>query len=297
MNPELTSSQSSAAAEIAVTGATGRIGAAVCAQLAASGYQVRRFSSRAGGSPQAIAIDVTRPESLVGSFDGCELLIHCAGTFQAADAELWAVNTLGTSHVVAEAMAAQVRYLLLVSSSSVSGGGARTDPYIRSKALAEQAVASSALPRAGIVRAGWVLGRQDQEAHAKLWPPSTRQVVLRDARVPIIALPDLAALISVAVRLEISGVIEGFTASPTQEELVEFAEGIAGRRRRIIRTTDPRLLQRLAGMRGGSLGVYRDTYFTSSAPPASGGAVAARDLLPAALDWRQAVSDLYASLS
>lgn len=284
-----------AAEEVAVTGAAGRVGAAVCDELIAADHRVRMFSHRPSGRTQAIPVDVTRRESLAGAFDGCSWIIHCAGTFHAPDDELATVNTLGTRHVAEEAMAAGVRYFLLVSTAAADSGAVRTDPYVRSKADAEQAVRSCG-PPAGIVRAGWVIAPADREAHAKLWPPSARQVVLRGVRVPVVALRDLAVLLRVASEREIHGVIEGFTGWPTQEELVEYAEAISGRSRHIVRVANPRLLERLAGMRGGGVGAYRDTYLRRPGHAVPGeSAWRAHDLIPGHLSWKEAVAGLWRS--
>jgi uncharacterized protein YbjT (DUF2867 family) len=102
-------------AEVAVTGATGRVGAAICAELAASGYEVRKFSHRAANAAKGIPSDVTQPVSVAGAFDGCSALVHCAGAFRAPDGVLHAVNALGPRRVLKEAMSAHVRHFLPIS--------------------------------------------------------------------------------------------------------------------------------------------------------------------------------------
>lgn len=283
-----------AAGTVAVTGVAGLVGAAVAAELAACGYQVRGFRHQRGNSSPETSIDVTRPESLRGRFDGCRWLVHCAGSFHIDDQDLALVNADGTRNVAVAAAAAGVRHFVLISTATAGVKEAQSDPYVRSKSEAERALRDCGLPTAAVVRAGWVVGPADSEAYAKLWPPSTRQVVLRGARVPMIALGELTRLVRVAVDREIGGAIQGFTACPTQEELVDYAEAISGRRRKVIATTDVGLLKRLAGMRGGSYHVYRDTYLTSTSIP-DDDAVPASDLVPDHAAWQDVVAELYSS--
>jgi nucleoside-diphosphate-sugar epimerase len=280
---------------VAVTGVAGRVGAAVAAELSVCGYQVRGFRHRCNNSSPATSIDVTRPESLRGCFDGCRWLVHCAGSFHGDGQQLALVNVDGTRNVAAVAATAGVRYFVLISTATAGGGVAHPDPYVRSKSEAEQALRDCGLPTAAAVRAGWVIRPADREAYAKLWPPSTRQVVLSGARVPIIALRDLSRLVRIAVDREIAGAIEGFTASPTQEELVDYAEAISGRHRKVVATTDVRLLKRLAGMRRESHHVYRDTYLTGTSTE-DDDAVSARVLVPDHAAWQDVIAELYVSL-
>ncbi|SDL45436.1 Nucleoside-diphosphate-sugar epimerase [Glycomyces sambucus] len=60
-----------------VLGATGAIGSAVAAELAARGHRVRAVSRRAEG-PDALAADVTTPEGAAAACEGAAVVYQCA---------------------------------------------------------------------------------------------------------------------------------------------------------------------------------------------------------------------------
>lgn len=64
---------------IAVTGASGVIGAALCRSLTADGHQVVRLVRREPTGPDQVRWDPRRGEVDVGRLDGCEALVHLAG--------------------------------------------------------------------------------------------------------------------------------------------------------------------------------------------------------------------------
>lgn len=146
---------------IAVTGASGFVGRAVCADLAAHGFAVRRLS-RQGGPSDLLGVDYNDPRALHAALDGCEAVIHTAArahvlressndpeqAFTAANVEL----SLAVAD--AAALAGLPRFVFVssigaVCSSSPMGSVVSEDspcgpttPYGRSKLAAERVLAS-----------------------------------------------------------------------------------------------------------------------------------------------------------
>ncbi|MBI4422723.1 MAG: NAD-dependent epimerase/dehydratase family protein [Elusimicrobia bacterium] len=145
-----------------VTGAPGWMGSRLVEDLLAQGRQVRclvhpAFDAeplrRAG--VDAIAGDVTRPESLRGLCRGVSTVFHCAGIIHPRRPRLfYEINTEGTRNLALEAVSGGVRRFIYVSSSSAGAGysspraASESDPprpfmdYGRSKLLAEAVLES-----------------------------------------------------------------------------------------------------------------------------------------------------------
>lgn len=147
-----------------VTGATGFLGRHVSRQLRAAGHHVVALARHAPADfasqldVQLVRGDVLDRGSLDGAATDCDGVFHCAGKVSRdpADAEsLRTVHVVGTRHVLEAARAAQVRRVVVASSSGVVAISedpdflAREDsptpvaliqrfPYYRSKLYAEQ---------------------------------------------------------------------------------------------------------------------------------------------------------------
>jgi nucleoside-diphosphate-sugar epimerase len=168
---------------VALTGATGFIGAAVLRQLtgcaAADGgpVRVRAVVRRAdvvlpGGEAVAqVRADLTDPASLTGVLEGADALVH-AVSYVGKDAERCAaVNVRGTTAVIAAARAAGVGRIVHLSTAAVYGTGphhgidvdeiapAPVSAASRSRLAAEEpALDAGAL----VLRPGLVLGAGDR---------------------------------------------------------------------------------------------------------------------------------------
>jgi len=156
--------------KVVITGATGFIGGAIARRLAAEGADVLALSQpgsnrgRLRDLPLALREgDITNPATLEGAFDGADWVVHAAGLLGRAgipEETYRRVNAEGARNVFAavaeahatERMPAEAR-LLHISSAGVLGplprrdplahvdetaGLAPSNPYERSKALAEQ---------------------------------------------------------------------------------------------------------------------------------------------------------------
>ncbi|MDX6651608.1 MAG: hypothetical protein QOJ38_389 [Solirubrobacterales bacterium] len=144
---------------VAVTGAGGFIGAAVCRQLVADGGDVIGLDIDAAseatvtGAGAAFALaDVTDREALDGALEGAELLVHTAAYVRewGAMEEFVRVNVGGTANVLAAAEEAGVERALHLSSVVTYGyeadGEQREDnilracgnPYVDTKSASER---------------------------------------------------------------------------------------------------------------------------------------------------------------
>lgn len=156
---------------IGVTGADGFVGRALLARLAARGHEAVALTR--GGAPISAAAetraigDLAAPDAIVPArLAGLDAVIHLAGrahrpdeTGREHDALYRAVNTLGTVRMAEAALAAGARRFVFVSTVKVLGEASPegpdgapiaftaqaplrpADPYSRSKAEAEEALA------------------------------------------------------------------------------------------------------------------------------------------------------------
>lgn len=151
---------------VAVTGATGFIGAALCRELAGQGWRVRALGRREPGPlPNGIAFhraDLLDAPSLRAALAGATTVIHLAARVhvmreQAADplAEFRRVNVTGTELLLEEAVRAGVTRLVFASSVKAVGESSELpftestpprpgDPYGQSKLEAEELVRRAA---------------------------------------------------------------------------------------------------------------------------------------------------------
>jgi dihydroflavonol-4-reductase len=150
--------------KIAVTGATGHVGANLVRTLVDAGHEVRALShggNRHGLDGVAVAwheADVLDLPSLARAFDGCERVFHLAARISIVPGDeeaVHAVNVTGTHNVVEACLQTQVRRLVHFSSIhalsptphdvAIDETRALTSspsmpPYDRSKAAAEREV-------------------------------------------------------------------------------------------------------------------------------------------------------------
>lgn len=152
---------------VAVTGATGFVGSALCAALAGRGRKVRalvRSAKRAESLPAGVepvlgALD--DEPALAALVDGAGTVIHAAGIVAARrDGEFERVNAAGTARLVAAATsAARPPRILLIS--SLAARHPRLSAYAASKRAGEEIVAGSGLEHC-IVRPPAVYGPGDR---------------------------------------------------------------------------------------------------------------------------------------
>lgn len=129
-DPSRTTPPSLPGRRVLITGATGFIGGALAARLAASGSRVRALARRPERAEalqetgvEVVRADLTDPGTLRGTCDGIEIVFHCAAWLGTPYA--WqtahAVNVLGTRAVAEEALRAGVARFVHASSIAVYG--------------------------------------------------------------------------------------------------------------------------------------------------------------------------------
>ncbi len=116
---------------VAITGASGRIGTSLLAELAGR-CEVRGIDRVApAGALDHRLVDIMDLPALAGSLAGIDAVIHLAGhdiDAAVADAEFIRVNALGTFNVLTAAEAAGVRRVIVCSSIAATGlNEGRTD--------------------------------------------------------------------------------------------------------------------------------------------------------------------------
>jgi nucleoside-diphosphate-sugar epimerase len=156
---------------VALTGATGFIGAALLAHLTGSGWRVRAlYRLRAGRTlPSSPGVewlpgDLDDPDALDALVAGTDAVIHCAGTVRGArQADFDRVNAEGAGRIAqAAARAARAPRFLLMS--SLAARMPELSHYAASKRRGESAVkAASDNMRWTVLRPPAVFGPGDRE--------------------------------------------------------------------------------------------------------------------------------------
>ena len=117
---------------ILVTGSSGRVGRAACAELLRRGHRVRGFDLTATpGVEDCIVADLGDRAALDRAMAGIGCLIHLAATPDDAPflTELLPNNLAGLYHVMESARAAGVRRIVLASSGQVNWWQQRDGPF------------------------------------------------------------------------------------------------------------------------------------------------------------------------
>jgi nucleoside-diphosphate-sugar epimerase len=145
--------QAGSAPVAAVTGARGYVGGIVSKALAEAGFDViglvRRPAASSGDRPYDLR---AKPDANL--LDGVDNLVHCAYDLTVtSEADIWAVNVLGTRQLLEAAAASGIRRTILVSSMSAYPG---TDQlYGRAKLETERVAFDLGMT---VVRLGLVYG-------------------------------------------------------------------------------------------------------------------------------------------
>jgi nucleoside-diphosphate-sugar epimerase len=117
-----------------VSGAAGKLGTEVCAQLSAAGHDVVAADACADG---AAAVDLLDPAAVATSQRGADAIVHCAAIpspENVSPAHLVENNTMSTFNALEEAWNAGIRLAVLASSGSIYGTAwapdLLTQPYV-----------------------------------------------------------------------------------------------------------------------------------------------------------------------
>lgn len=106
---------------VAVTGASGFIGAAVALRCRSEGREVRGVDIETDIDGSVQRGDISRSGEWESAFDGADLVIHTAALVSntATRDQAWNVNVLGTHHVLEAARRARVTRVVVFSSAAV----------------------------------------------------------------------------------------------------------------------------------------------------------------------------------
>lgn len=182
----------------AVTGATGFLGRATVAELAASGWQVRCLarSDPADAALAGLDIEVVHgsledPGALAALVRGTDVVIHLAGSIKGLrEADFMRANVRGTQAVVDAIRRGTPDRTRLVHVSTLAAREPHLSAYAGSKRLSEDAVQGGLAPEAWtIVRPTAIYGPSDRETLAlfstvatglfpRLAPPQARVTML-----------------------------------------------------------------------------------------------------------------------
>ena len=190
--------------KIAITGGTGFIGRHLAHDLVSRGHQViaiargqyTRNTQPVEGAT-FIALDANDTDKLTQAFEGCDAVVHCAGTSVENEKQtFYRLHVEGTRSAVTAAERAHVKKLVLVSYLSVRPN-IKSD-YHTTKWQGEEIVRSSKL-NFTILKAGLVYGQGDHLLHnlSNLFRkmPIFAAVGLREKTVRLVAVEDLVDVI------------------------------------------------------------------------------------------------------
>jgi uncharacterized protein YbjT (DUF2867 family) len=228
---------------VAVTGASGFVGRHAVARLLLGGHEVRALISERPGAERELPgsgagmdvrrVDVRRPETLRGAFDGVAAVIHTIAVPTERKQRFADVNVVGVANVVAEARRSGVGRI--VHMSALGADPASRYPYLRSKGEGQGLVTGSGLDHV-VLRSSLLFGEGDdffpRLAFSLLFPvvpvPGDGK-----SRFQPIHVDDIAqALVRAIDRPDISGVHEvgGHEAVTYDEMLAETMRGTGKRR-------------------------------------------------------------------
>ena len=190
--------------KIAITGGTGFIGRHVARDLGSRGHEViaiargqyRRNTQPVEGAT-FVALDANDTDQLTQAFEGCDAIIHCAGTsVEDGKQTFYRLHVEGTRSAVTAAERAHVKKFVLVSYLSVRPN--IKSQYHTTKWQGEEIVRASKL-NFTILKAGLVYGQGDHLLNnlSNLFRkmPVFAAVGLREKSVRLVAVEDLVDVI------------------------------------------------------------------------------------------------------
>lgn len=154
---------------IAITGATGFVGAHLVHALHTQGHHLQLLIRPGKRSPlladeriEEVFGTLEQHESLHKLVSGCDAVVHCAASVRGANWQhFYQPNVLGTQNLLAALQASDARRFLLIS--SLAAREPQLSWYAESKHLAEQSALRIAGERCAILRPPAIYGPGDRE--------------------------------------------------------------------------------------------------------------------------------------
>jgi uncharacterized protein YbjT (DUF2867 family) len=194
--------------KIAITGGTGFIGRHLASDLIGHGHEVvviarglyKRNTQPVEGAA-FVSLDINDTEKLTEAFDGCDAVVHCAGTSVEDGRQTFhQLHVEGTRSAVEAAEKAGVKKIVLVSYLNVRPNVG--SEYHTTKWQGEEIVRASGLNYT-ILKAGLIYGRGDHLINnlSNLFRrmPVFAAVGLKEKTVRIVAVEDLVDVIRVSL--------------------------------------------------------------------------------------------------
>lgn len=211
---------------VAVTGATGFVGAETVRQLAAAGWRMRILTRRMpldalmpDRSLDIVLGDLDEPRSLTRLVAGVDAIVHCAGLVRALkSADFFAVNEAGTERLLSAAAVAapQARFIHMSSLAAREPG---LSPYAGSKGAAEAKLATLAGPR------DWIALRPPA-----IYGPGDRELLplFKAAKHGFVAYPAAPGARAATVHVaDLGAAVVALLATPNwPERIVEMDDGV-----------------------------------------------------------------------
>ncbi len=147
---------------IALTGATGFVGKAICAQLLRDGHAVQALTRRVQNEvgPEWIKGDLLDPPSLDALVKNCDVLIHCGGVVKGSAQDFFKNNVEATGYVVLAAARAKIKRIIHIS--SLAARDPKLSDYANSKYQSESFVRQANITSV-ILRPCAIYGPGDRE--------------------------------------------------------------------------------------------------------------------------------------
>ena len=254
---------SSPSRTVALTGATGFIGATVMRRLLQAGYAVRALYRPPAHPDRRRQNTVTwvpgcleDTDSLTGLLTGADAVVHCAGRVRGVDGhEFNQVNVTGLGRLVRAAGRLHPAPRIL-SLSSLAAREPQVSPYAASKRLGEQVLAAGAAPLSWVVlRPPVVYGPGDRETAPLLrWMSRGIAPVVagETTRFSMIFAEDLAEAVVALLMLpawhgQIFELHDGRRGGYCWREVIEAVSRVTGRTVRGFRLP-PTLVRSVAGL-------------------------------------------------